>query len=88
MNNENYHEGFKEPNRMKAFTFLGTGTLYESIYTFEGKESGSTQFFAKAIVEFFKPESLFFFATNSAADEPVSDDNPTGRLEISYRITW
>lgn len=65
---------------MKAFTFLGTGTLYESIYTFEGKESCKTRFFAEAIVEFFEPESLYIFATDSAAQEPVSDKISTGRL--------
>ena len=65
---------------MKAFTFLGTGKLYESIYTFEGKKSCPTRFFAEAIVEFFKPESLYIFATESAAQEPVSDDETTERL--------
>ena len=67
---------------MKAFTFLGTGKLYPSTYTFEGKKSSETQFFAKAIIEFFEPESLYIFATESAAQEPVSDDNPTERLKF------
>ncbi len=67
---------------MKAFTFLGTGKLYPSAYTFEGKKSSETQFFAEAIIEFFEPESLYIFATESAAREPVSDDNQTERLKF------
>ena len=67
---------------MKAFTFLGTGKLYESIYTFEGKKSGPTRFFAEAIVEFFEPEALYIFATASAAQKPVSDDETTERLNF------
>ncbi len=64
---------------MKAFTFLGRGKLHKSTYVFNGKKK-ETQFFAEAIVEFFEPESLFFFATDSAAKEPVSDDNKKERL--------
>ena len=65
---------------MKAFTFLGTGQLHESIYTFEGKESCSTQFFAEAIVEFFELESLYIFVTDSAKNKPVSEEIETPRL--------
>lgn len=64
---------------MKAFTFLGRGPLRESTYVFCEAEY-STQFFAEAIVEFFNPESLFFCATDSAAQEPVSDEIRTDRL--------
>lgn len=64
---------------MKAFTFLGRGPLRESTYVF-GEAEYSTQFFAEAIVEFFNPESLFFCATDSAAQEPVSDEIRTNRL--------
>lgn len=64
---------------MKAFTFLGRGALYKSTYVFDNQEC-ETQFFAEAIVKFFEPDSLFFFATESAAQEPVSDDNRTPRL--------
>ena len=66
---------------MKAFTFLGKGPLYKSTYVFDGKEC-ETQFFAEAIVEFFSPESLYFFATESAANAPVSDDNKCERLKF------
>ena len=65
---------------MKAFTFLGTGVLHLSNYTFEGEESGKTQFFADAIVKFFNPDSLYIFATDSAARQPVSEENTAERL--------
>lgn len=81
MDHENYHEVFKESNCMKAFTFLGRGRLDKRTYVC-GNQECETQFFAEAIVEFFKPESLFFFATDSAAQEPVSGDNLTGRLKF------
>ena len=61
---------------MKAFTFLGTGKLHPSTYTFEGKESCETQFFAEAIIEFFNPKSLYIFATVSAAEAPVAVEDP------------
>lgn len=70
---------------MKAFTFLGRGALYKSTYVFDNQEC-ETQFFAEAIVKFFKPKSLFFFATKSAADEPVSNDNPDKRLPFLTRL--
>ena len=64
---------------MKAFTFLGKGTLHTSNYIFDNQEC-ETQFFAEAIVQFFSPESLYIFATKSAAREPVSKDNKSERL--------
>lgn len=66
---------------MKAFTFLGKGPLYNSTYYFDGKEC-ETQFFAEAIVDFFSPNSLYFFATESAEKEPVSNDNKCERLKF------
>ena len=66
---------------MKAFTFLGRGALHESTYVFNNQKC-KTQFFAEAIVEFFSPESLLFFATDSAAKEPVSNDNKCERLRF------
>ena len=66
---------------MKAFTFLGRGQLHKSTYVFDGREY-ETQFFAEAIVEFFSPESLCFFATESAAKAPVSDENTCERLKF------
>ena len=66
---------------MKAFTFLGRGPLYKSNYIFHNQEC-ETQFFAEAIVQFFSPKSLYFFATKSAAQEPVSEDNKCERLSF------
>ena len=69
---------------MKAFTFLGRGPLYKSNYIFENQvenQECETHFFAEAIVQFFSPESLYIFATDSAAREPVSKENTTERLE-------
>ena len=66
---------------MKAFTFLGKGVLHKSTYVFDGMEC-ETQFFAEAIVKFFSPKSLYFFTTESAAKEPVSNDNKCGRLKF------
>ena len=65
---------------MKAFTFLGRGKLHLSNYTFDNQPPCETQFFAEAIVEFFSPKSLYIFATESAAREPVSEDNENERL--------
>ncbi len=70
---------------MKAFTFLGRGPLYNSTYVFHDKEC-ETQFFAEAIVNFFSPESLFFIATESAAKEPVSDENKCERLGFLTKL--
>lgn len=64
---------------MKAFTFLGRGPLYNSNYIFHNQEY-ETHFFAEAIVQFFSPESLYIFATDSAAREPVSKENKDQRL--------
>ena len=66
---------------MKAFTFLGRGALHESTYVFNNQQC-ETQFIAEAIVKFFSPESLLFFATDSAAKQPVSDDNKCERLSF------
>ena len=66
---------------MKAFTFLGKGALHKSTYVFDEKPC-ETQFIAEAIVNFFSPDSLYFFATESAAKEPVSDDNKCERLKF------
>ncbi len=71
---------------MKAFTFLGTGKLHTSTYTFKEKDSQPTQFFAEAIIEFFNPESLYIFATESAAQESVSDDETTARLTFLNKL--
>ena len=71
---------------MKAFTFLGTGVLHPSNYTFENKKSGKTQFFAEAIVKFFNPDSLYIFATDSAAKKPVSEENTESRLSYIQNL--
>ncbi len=65
---------------MKAFTFLGRGKLYLSNYTFDNQPPCETHFFAEAIVQFFSPESLYIFTTDSAAQEPVSEENTSERL--------
>lgn len=65
---------------MKAFTFLGRGKLHLSNYTFDNQPPCETQFFAEAIVQFFSPESLYIFTTDSAAREPVSEENTSERL--------
>ena len=65
---------------MKAFTFLGKGTLHKSTYEFEDLEPCRTQFFAEAIVQFFSPKSLYIFATDSAGREPVSKEITDERL--------
>ena len=70
---------------MKAFTFLGKGPLYKSTYVFDGEEC-ETQFFAEAIVKFFSPDSLYFFATESAEKEPVSNDNKCERLKFLMEL--
>lgn len=70
---------------MKAFTFLGRGPLYKSNYIFDNQEC-ETQFFAEAIVKFFSPKSLYFFATESAAREPVSDNNTCERLSYLEKL--
>lgn len=76
---------------MKAFTFLGRGKLHLSNYTFDNQPPCETQFFAEAIVEFFSPKSLYIFATESAAREPVSEENKCERLsylkELLHRRT-
>lgn len=64
---------------MKAFTFLGTGKLHKSTYIFEGNSSQPIQFFAEAIVEFFNPELLYIFATESAARAPVAVEHPISK---------
>lgn len=70
---------------MKAFTFLGKGKLYPSNYIFNNQEC-ETQFLAEAIVDFFSPESLYIFATETAAKAPVSDENTTERLQYIMDI--
>ena len=64
---------------MKAFTFLGRGPLYESVYSYQ-EQSCKTRFFAEALVSFFKPDTLVVLATGKASQEPVSAEDKTGRL--------
>ena len=64
---------------MKAFTFLGRGPLYESIYSYQ-EQCCKTRFFAEALVSFFNPDTLVVLATGKASQEPVSAEDKTDRL--------
>ena len=64
---------------MKAFTFLGRGPLYPSIYSYQ-EQCCETRFFAKALVSFFKPDTLVIVTTGKASQEPVSEKDRTDRL--------
>lgn len=64
---------------MKAFTFLGRGPLYESMYTCQ-EQCCKTRFFAEALVSFFNPDILVVVTTDKASQEPVSKDDKTKRL--------
>ena len=64
---------------MKAFTFLGRGALYESIYSYR-EQCCKTRFFVEALVSFFKPDTLVILTTGKASQEPVSPEDKTDRL--------
>ena len=64
---------------MKAFTFLGRGPLFESIYSYQ-EQCCETRFFAEALVSFFKPDTLVILTTGKASQEPVSAEDKTARL--------
>ncbi len=64
---------------MKAFTFLGRGKLYESIYTYD-EQFCKTRFFAEALVSFFEPDTLVVLTTDKASQESVSETDKTDRL--------
>ena len=64
---------------MKAFTFLGTGELHESTYTYQNRYC-ETRFFTEALVSFFKPDTLVVVTTAKAAQATVSKEDKTDRL--------
>ena len=70
---------------MKAFTFLGRGPLYKSIYSYQ-EQCCETRFFAEALVSFFKPDTLVVLTTGKASQEPVSAEDKTDRLTAIQNV--